>query len=239
MNQVIAMHGWYSDSTFWKNWQQDFQLHGWIWQNIERGYGYIEVSEPSWKQVNNSSNKIKRVLFCHSLGIHLVSPEILYETTHLILLNSFSRFIPKGIENRAIKIALDGMQRNLGTENENKMLLKFALKAKKNLNSQIILGKERFQSGVSHEGRQRLKADLELLINTRKLPSSLNKHSTVLVINAADDAIICSSSRISLIEDLQKYLYKKPIHWEIKDQGHFMNNLTDLISEISAWLKSN
>ena len=145
------MHGWYSDSSYWDSWEKHFKSNGWTWQNSERGYGYIEPSEPLWYLTDHESNakQLKKLLVCHSLGMHLIPNPIIKDASHIILLNSFSRFIPFGKESRAIKIALEGMQKQIGKATENQMLLKFAQKANKaivnaasiavNLNSEIFL----------------------------------------------------------------------------------------------------
>ena len=125
MNQIIAMHGWCSDSTYWEHWKKNFQLNGWLWQSAERGYGCITASEPFWESSLGAEVKNKKVAICHSLGIHLLSNKLLQESSHVVLLNSFSRFIPVGKESRSIKIALNGMQKHLGKTTEGNMLRKF------------------------------------------------------------------------------------------------------------------
>ena len=81
MNQIIAMHGWCGDSTFWENWEDHFKLNGWQWRNSERGYGHLTPSEPFW-MVNAQENHLtKKVIFCHSLGIHLISSKVLKEAS--------------------------------------------------------------------------------------------------------------------------------------------------------------
>ena len=102
MKQVIAMHGWCSDSTYWHNWERKFRLDGWHWKNAERGYGCIKASEPFWRKSIRSNLANKRVFICHSLGLHLISTQLLNEASHVVLLNSFSRFIPNAKESRSI-----------------------------------------------------------------------------------------------------------------------------------------
>ena len=63
MKQIIAMHGWCSDRTFWKDWKKYFQSKGWLWQDGERGYGYIEQSEPFWEKTPNYSLIQQKVIF--------------------------------------------------------------------------------------------------------------------------------------------------------------------------------
>ena len=86
MNQVITMHGWYSDSSYWNSLEKQFQLNGWIWQNTERGYGYITPSEPSWDLINNgiTDQQHKKLVIGHSLGIHLLPSTIIKKAYHII-----------------------------------------------------------------------------------------------------------------------------------------------------------
>ena len=90
MKQVITMHGWCSDSTYWNNWESYFKLNGWLWQNIERGYGHIKSSNPFWGKCIKNVLENKKVVICHSLGIHLISTQLLKEASHIILLNRFA-----------------------------------------------------------------------------------------------------------------------------------------------------
>ena len=233
------MHGWYSDSSYWNCWEQQFQLNGWIWQNTERGYGYIAPSEPSWNLTNDgiTDQKHKKLVICHSLGIHLLPSSIIKKASHIILLNSFSRFIPYGKESRAMKIALEGMQKQIGREGESKMLFKFAKKANIPIRKEECLPTN-FNARLSVEGREKLKKDLDLLIKTSKLPSGFNKQAKVLVVNGKNDAIVCQSTKAQLIEELRNYLDNDPIDWVIEGEEHFME-LSNIISDVINWLESD
>ncbi len=238
MKQIIAMHGWYSDSSYWDNLGRYFKSNGWIWQNPERGYGYIESSEPSWdlndKECTNQQEK--KLIICHSLGLHLIPNPIIDKASHIILINSFSRFIPFGRERRAITIALEGMKKQIGSNTESKMLLKFAKKANK-FNVNKVPNTSNFNSGISIEGRGKLRKDLDLLINTSKLPSGFNKEAKVLVVNGESDAIVSDNTKFLLMEELKNHLDKDPVNWILKGEGHFIE-LTQLINNVMNWLES-
>lgn len=236
MNQVIAMHGWYSDSNYWNQWKKYFHLNDWFWLSVERGYGYIEPSEAIWKRSIKNSLVHKRVIICHSLGIHLLPEAIIKQASHIIFLNSFSRFIPEGKESRAVKIALYGMRYHIGKNTESTMLWKFTKKAKKSKVENLKVSKP-FQSEISLEGRKRLKDDLDILISTQKLPSCINKHAKVLVVNGQEDEIVCNSTRTLFITDLINHLHKNPLHWHLKGEGHFIH-LNNLIEKVFYWLES-
>ncbi len=237
MNQVITMHGWFSDSKYWQQWEEYFQSKGWAWQNTERGYGFIDVSQPTWQEKIKNVNQSKKVVICHSLGIHLLPNSIIKKASHFVFINSFSRFVPLGNESRAVKKALYGMKKHFEEKTENSMLAKFALKAKKT-NADISSINMPIQEQISVQGRKKLQNDLDLLINTRELPSKLNKLAQVLVINSDHDAIISHITRAHFLNELKSYFIKEPSHWLIEGEGHFIY-LPNLIKNISSWLDSN
>ncbi len=235
MNQAITMHGWCSDSTYWRSWETSFRLNGWTWKNNERGYGYMKPSEPLWENIPNTNTRQQKVVFCHSLGLHLISNELIKQASEIILLNSFSRFIPLGNEKRAVEIALKGMRKHIGMPTEEKMIKNFLYKAKHPLTENTSF-KESFVNHISSKGRHKLKLDLEVLINTDRLPCGLHKKSKVLIINGGKDKIISKSTREFLIDDLTNHLDQAPDCWTIDDQGHFIS-LSHLTTKITKWLK--
>ncbi len=236
MRQVIAMHGWLSNSSFWQEWKAFFQSEGWLWQNIERGYGYIDPFEPCWKNTTTNPTEQKRVVFCHSLGTHLIASHLLREASDVVLLNSFSRFIPNNNERRSLIIGLNGMQRHLGQQTEKAMFQKFLQKANKPCTG-IDFFQETFKEGVSLQGRKKLKADLELLINSDKLPKGLNRKARVLIIHGEKDQIVTSATRQLLLDDLNQHLDQPAITWNIEKEGHFIR-LPSLINRVNDWLRS-
>ena len=101
MKEIIAMHGWAGDSNQWSNWEKIFKCFEWEWQTSERGYKGINPHTPKW--IHNSNQvKPKRVAICHSLGSHLIDQQVLYSATHVVLINSFSRFIPSVVRRIAL-----------------------------------------------------------------------------------------------------------------------------------------
>ncbi len=236
MKQIVAIHGWCSDSTYWNNWKDYFESEGWLWKNVERGYGYIEESEPYWEKNSSSSLLEQKVIFCHSLGIHLVSNKLLEEATTIILLNTFSRFIPKSKESRSIKIALYGMQSHLGKPTEEAMLAKFSKKASYPYPLPSSPQDPCKKQSISSKGREKLKADLDLLINTNGLPNGITKQAHVLVIHGKEDQIVSTSTNQLLIDDLTKYLETPPVSWIIKEEGHFIR-CQSLIHKVNNWLR--
>ena len=172
MKQVIAIHGWSGDSNTWQSWAQEFRQNQWRWKNFERGYGEIPPFTPIWDQLSDEGPHQRRVVIAHSLGLHLIKNEILEKATDVVLLCSFSRFIPIGNDSRPIKIALQGMKKHLGTDMELIMLKNFLKKACQP-ESLVEDVPGTIKQGMSFEGRKKLQSDLELLIQSNKLPKGL------------------------------------------------------------------
>ena len=195
MKEIIAIHGWAGDSHQWSKWKKIFKNCDWEWQNFERGYKDISPHNPKW---NNNANQIKlqRVVICHSLGSHLIDQDILHSATHVVLINSFSRFIPKGKENRPIKLALNRMMDAINTPNEEAMLRKFHIKAYKPNYIDVDSSKSSLLH-LSESGRHKLKNDLKLLINSEYLPIGLNNSAKVLIVNSGQDYILATQTKKS------------------------------------------
>ncbi len=237
MKQIIAMHGWCGDSTTWQPWSHHFQQNGWHWQSGERGYGGKPVKEPKWQKSSAIKLDNQKVIIAHSLGPHLLDHDVLSKATKVVLICSFSEFIPKGPSKRVVETALKGMQSQLGTLKETSMLTTFLKRAC----SPLILEdlpKGPVQDGLTDEGRIQLKADLDLLARTKKLPRGLPIKAKVLVIEGMQDEIVAPLSRKTLIEDLSNHLEKPPSHWELPGMGHALFT-PDLIQNVHTWLESS
>jgi len=234
MKQVIAMHGWGSDSNSWQIWANQFRRNGWQWQSTERGYGELPSFRPYWEKASKKDCYQQRVVIAHSLGLHLLNNEILSNATDIVLMASFSRFIPNGIESRVLKAALKGMQKRLGTTEETTMLNNFLQKACRPEEIREIPPGP-ITKGLSFEGRKQLQADLELLIRSHKLPRDLQTKSRVLIVQGTEDSIVLPSSRSALLEDLKKHLDGDPTYWEINGAGHLLLD-PGLINRVENWL---
>ena len=236
MKEIIAMHGWAGDSTQWLHWIDLFQCCDWEWQTAERGYKDINPYEPKW---NNDSSQVglKRVAICHSLGPHLIDKKVLNKATHVVLINSFSRFIPIGKEDRSITMALNRMMNTINTPKEASMLRKFHIKAFKPNDIKMKPNESNFLH-ISHSGRLRLKNDLKLLINSHSLPTGLNSEAKVLVINSKKDYILANKTKEQLNEDLTNFLEAKPTIINLQDEGHSISKIKN-IKKIKHWLELN
>jgi len=236
MKEIIAMHGWAGDSNQWSNWEQIFKCYEWEWRNSERGYTAISPHIPKWNH-NSNQVKLKRVAICHSLGSHLIDKQVLYSATHVVLINSFSRFIPSGKENRPIQLALKKMMNAINTPNEAAMLRKFHTKAYK----PNYLDVNSFESNLLHisdSGRLRLKNDLKLLMNSDSLPIGLNNSAKVLIVNSEQDYILANQTKEKLAEDLINHLEAVPKIINLQDEGHSITKIKN-IKKVKHWLEFN
>ncbi len=238
MRQVIAMHGWSGDSVAWAPWERHFSRQGWLWQSGERGYGHRSAYEPSWTETNMAQPKrARRVVIGHSLGPHLLSTAVLNQATDVVLLASFGRFVPTGPEGRALRTGLKGMRKAIGGEGESTMLRTFLQRAAQPAGLEgLPPGPE--QQGLSERGRERLRADLDRLIGTEGLPVGLPQTARVLVVEAAEDAIVAPAASRELLQALTRHLEQKPEHWQLSGVGHALL-VPDLLIGVQKWLDHN
>ncbi len=234
MKEIIAMHGWAGDSNQWSNWEKIFKSYDWEWQNYERGYKDISPHTPKWNH-NSNHVELKRVAICHSLGSHLIDKEVLYSATHVVLINSFSRFIPSSKENRPIKLALNRMMNAINTPNEATMLRKFHIKSYKP-NYIDVKSSESDLLHISDSGRLKLKNDLKLLMNSNSLPIGLSHFAKVLIVNSEQDYILANLTKEKLAEDLINHLETVPKVIKLQDEGHSITKIKN-IKKVKHWLE--
>ena len=234
MKQVIAMHGWSGDSHSWVSWIRHFKHHHWSWQSGERGYGQRQEHMPFWQDDPDPIELQRRVVIAHSLGPHLLPDAVLAQATDVVLLASFSRFVPEGPKGRALKTGLKSMLRCLGSDAEAEMLTTFLRRAAAP-SPPDGLPRGPIQEGLSIEGRQRLSDDLDRLIASAELPVGLQDTTRVLVVEAAQDSIVVPAARQELRDALQTRLQHPAEHWCLSDSGHALL-VPDLLIRIQRWL---
>ena len=234
MKQVIAMHGWSGDSRSWGPWGRHFQNHGWAWQSGERGYGSLEPRQLHWQDDPDPAARQRRVVIAHSLGPHLLPSPLLAEATDVVLLASFSRFVPQGRAGRALQTGLQGMERCIGTSRESAMLQTFLQRAAAPTPTST-LPPSPVNEGLSETGRQRLQNDLQLLMSTTALPDGFPAQARVLVVNAEADAIVVVEARQQLQRDLDTHLEVPADLWVLRGCGHALL-APDLLMRVRHWL---
>ena len=234
MKQVIAMHGWSGDSHAWMPWIRHFKHHNWSWQSGERGYGLRQEHMPFWQDDHDSIEQQHRVVIAHSLGPHLLPDSVFANANAVVLLASFSRFVPQGPQGRALNTGLKSMRRCLGSEDEAEMLKTF-LKRAAAPSPPDGLPRGPIHEGLSSEGRQRLADDLDRLIASEELPLGLQATTKVLVVEAEKDAIVVPAARQELRDAVETRLQHPAEHWLIPGSGHALL-VPDLLMRIQRWL---
>ena len=96
---LIAMHGWASDSRAWGPWATLAAERGWRLDWGERGYGQREPALPIWEPRSQ-----RRIVLAHSLGPHLLPAALWSQATAAVLLTSFAAFVPPGRSGRVVRV---------------------------------------------------------------------------------------------------------------------------------------
>ena len=224
--QLIAMHGWAGDGGHWQAWQPAATSRGWGLQLGERGYGQRPAVLPPWRLHG------RKGLICHSLGVHLVPPEVLAASEAVVLLASFGCFVPPGAAGRPLRIALAGMAAELQESGDE---LTDSLRAQQLLQRFLrkVLGPGAGPADqpIGAAGRDRLRCDLELLGRLTALPASFPRQVPVLLLEAADDPIVHPAARDRLRQELPQAQVKL-----LSGLGHAMADPA-LIPLVFDWLQ--
>ncbi|MEB3262794.1 MAG: alpha/beta hydrolase [Synechococcus sp.] len=208
--EILAMHGWAGDSRAWAPWRELARERGWSWTCGERGYGALPPVQPVW----SASGPAKRVAIGHSLGPHLLPPEVLAGADAVVLLASFAAFLPGGRAERSLRRGLAGMAAPLEAyleahEHEaaaaehpsaaavRTMLKAFLAKAADPAPAAALPpGPE--ADPLTAAGCRRLLEDLHRLEASAGLPEGFPSAATVLVVEAEADRIVVPEAREQL-----------------------------------------
>ena len=194
--ELLAMHGWGGDSRAWAPWAAEASQRGWQLRTGERGYGALPPEQPAW-----DGQSRHRIVLGHSLGPHLLEPQLWAGATAVVLLASFAAFVPEGRAGRPLRTALAGMASQLRAGNGEAMLRQFLEQVASPFPPER-LPQGPLEHGLSSVGAERLLADLERLAATSDLPEGLQgaaaRQLPVLIVEAADDQIVCAASREQL-----------------------------------------
>jgi len=223
--RVIAMHGWASDARCWTPWIMATKAQGWIWDCGERGYGQLARHQASWP--SEAPPDCRRLVITHSLGIHLLPPEVLRSANTVVLLASFAAFIPPDRPGRRVRAALQGMSAKLGSQAEAAGMLEKFLANAAYPESTHLMPPSPLGSQLNLE---RLREDLGVLSECRRLPEGFPPAARVLIIEAGEDRIVEPAAQAMLREDLPTAdLIRLPF------AGHSLLQ-TDVISQVIGWV---
>ena len=228
MMQILAMHGWAGHAGSWSHWRKCFEQEGPTWTVADRGYCGEAPVPPAWPK-----GPARNVLIAHSLGLHLLPASVLEQADAVVLLGSFSAFVPDGRVGRAVAAALQGMQAALGTDQELPMLERFLDKAAAP-HARSALPPTPLLQGLTPVGRQRLQQDLELLAHCQTLPTGWPSAVPVLVVQGERDAVVHAASAQKLIDDIgdQPLTLHRDLNW-----GHALIT-PRVLSVVQRWLEA-
>jgi pimeloyl-[acyl-carrier protein] methyl ester esterase len=201
--QVIAMHGWAGDGANWGPWREATAPLGWRWACGERGYGPQAPAMPAWRGAG------RLVVIAHSMGPHLLDPQVLAAADAVVLLAGFGRFVPPGPDGRRGRAALRAMAAELAdgpTEAEAAIraqaLLRRFLDEVASPDPPALLPPGPADQPVGAAGRARLRDDLAVLERCDGLPAGFPPGAEVLIVEAEADRIVGPEVRALLRQAL-------------------------------------
>jgi pimeloyl-[acyl-carrier protein] methyl ester esterase len=224
--QLITMHGWAGDSRGWEPFAAAAAARGWRWTMPDRGYGPVQARSVSW-----DPQASMRVVIGHSLGPHLLAPDLLAGADAVVLLASFGRFVPPGREGRRLQTALAAMAEALQGPQAEAMLRTFLAEAAAPAPASA-LPCTILETPLSAQGRQRLLDDLALLERCQRLPQALAPDLPCLIVEAGADRIVVPQVRQLLRQERPEATL---IHYP--EAGHSLLN-TPVLTDLSAWIAS-
>lgn len=198
---VLAMHGWAGDARCWEAWRTVTGPLGWHWETGERGYGELAPRTPAWPE---RSDEARRVVIGHSLGPHLVTPEILAAADAVVLLASFAAFVPPGRSGRRARAALAGMAASLDDETRAHAMLNNFMINVAAPQSPELLPPGPVDGPLDATNLDRLRSDLGLLGRCAGLPQGFPSVARVLIVEAEEDRIVEPEARALLRAALPK-----------------------------------
>ncbi len=111
--QIVLQHGWALDQSIWAEWEEQLSKR-YADASIltaERGYFGAPAVIPEF-----TDQKGKKIIICHSYGLHLLPIQLLKECDCLVAISSFSSFHTAGASERSsrrtVKRMIQKLERN-------------------------------------------------------------------------------------------------------------------------------
>ncbi len=232
MNQIISQHGWGLDQSMWNKVKEEFIRQNWIWQDNNRGYYSDPYVKVNW--IKDDSENNKKVVICHSLGIHLIEKEILREASHIVLINSFYNFIPSNNESKITMRTLLRMEKKINSGEVRFMLEEFI--SRSFMPNQVDI---KFKSIFNLKSKQinlkNLLKDFQKLYLQKSTFSLFSKNTDILVIKSKNDLILKDYASDEFVYLLNNSQINKPKLVQIEGQGHLIDN-SCILKILKDWL---
>ena len=232
MNQIISQHGWGLDQSLWNKLKEDLIRQNWIWQDNNRGYYSDPQVKVNW--IKDDSDNNKKVVICHSLGIHLIGKEILREASHIVLINSFYNFIPSNNESKITMRTLLRMEKKINSGEVRFMLEEFI--SRSFMPNQVDI---KFKSIFNLKSKQinlkNLLKDFQKLYLQKSTFSLFSKNTDILVIKSKNDLILKDYASDEFVYLLNNSQINKPKLVQIEGQGHLIDN-SCIVKILKDWL---
>ena len=232
MNQIISQHGWGLDQSMWNKVKEEFIRQNWIWQDNNRGYYSDPHVKVNW--IKDDSENNKKVVICHSLGIHLIGKEILREASHIVLINSFYNFIPSNNESKITMRTLLRMEKKINSGEVRFMLEEFI--SRSFMPNQVDI---KFKSIFNLKSKQinlkNLLKDFQKLYLQKSSFSLFSKNTDILVIKSKNDLILKDYASDEFVYLLNNSQINKPKLVQIEGQGHLIDN-SCIVKILKDWL---
>ena len=232
MNQIISQHGWGLDQSMWNKVKEEFIRQNWIWQDNNRGYYSDPHVKVNW--IKDDSENNKKVVICHSLGIHLIGKEILREASHIVLINSFYNFIPSNNESKITMRTLLRMEKKINSGEVRFMLEEFI--SRSFMPNQVdIKFKSIFNLKLKQINLKNLLKDFQKLYLQKSTFSLFSKNTDILVIKSKNDLILKDYASDEFVYLLNNSQINKPKLVQIEGQGHLIDN-SCIVKILKDWL---
>ena len=232
MNQIISQHGWGLDQSMWNKVKEEFIRQNWIWQDNNRGYYSDPHVKVNW--IKDDSENNKKVVICHSLGIHLIGKEILREASHIVLINSFYNFIPSNNERKITMKTLLRMEKKINSGEVRFMLEEFI--SRSFMPNQVDI---KFKSIFNLKSKQinlkNLLKDFQKLYLQKSTFSLFSKNTDILVIKSKNDLILKDYASEEFVYLLNNSQINKPKLVQIEGQGHLIDD-SCIVKILKDWL---
>ena len=222
MKQIITQHGWGLNKNFWNDYKVDFLNKNWHWQDNDRGYFSKNNFQAKWIK-SEAKNEIRMAL-CHSYGFHLMQKNVLKEATHIVLINSFSNFLPANNKRKFILRSLKRMENKIIKDETKDVLKEFIYRSfmPNDINNSF---KNIFYKSLENLNKKLLLKDLRKLYSDRDFPVFLKKNCQIIFMKSENDLVLDKESNNILLDFLNRTLERKPILIKLAHQGHCLTNL--------------